>query len=392
VFRLVQCSIQFNRQSIRVDDIQLASPSDPPSYRSPFTISKDLLQASIDIPDQKEFPNLDGEQFDDIVNFFIFMMVNMEGSKVVLKAGSCMMSQQEIRPTCQSQYPSNIFVSHVLGDMEYASYQEMIDAEGLMQCLMRNNCGDKWANVRTDKGNPKSGTRLISEENPGKIYVALTNCKTKGEFDDKFQSYYMKQKVRSNVEVDENGRKLHLSYFSGRKMHPTYASGRRRHLIYGNGRRQHLTEKTGRKLHLTYGNGRRLHLTEKTGRRQHLTYGNGRRQHPTNKTGRRPHPTKKTGRKPYKQTLVKKDDKYSVKCEHCDTVRSVNKAPVKLYCKGDCKKNYVCNLELGSNEHWEVIAEADDREEQQENGIESDDGDGDFEFEMDISEFVPSIV
>ena len=63
-----------------------------------------------------------------------------------------------------------------------------------------------------------------------------------------------------------------------------------------------------------------------------------------------------------------------------------------LYCKGGCKKSYGCNLELWSNEHWEVIAKADDCDEQQENGTESDDGDGEFEFEMDISEFVPSIV
>ena len=56
-----------------------------------------------------------------------------------------------------------------------------------------------------------------------------------------------------------------------------------------------------------------------------------------------------------------------------------------LYCKGGCKKNYVHDLELGSNKHWEVIAEADDRDKQQENVIESDDGDGNFEFEMDIS-------
>ena len=151
---------------------------------------------------------MNGEQYDVIVNFFKYIMVNMEGSKVVLKAKSCMMSQQYIRPTCQSQYPSNVFVNHVLGDMEYASYQETIDAEGLMQRLMRNNCGDKCANVRTDKGitaKPKSGARLISEENPGKIYVAFTNCKAKGEYDDKYQSYYMTCKERSNVEVDKNG-------------------------------------------------------------------------------------------------------------------------------------------------------------------------------------------
>ena len=204
---------------------------------------------------------MNGEQYDVIVNFFKYIMVNMEGSKVVLKAKSCMMSQQYIRPTCQSQYPSNVFVNHVLGDMEYASYQETIDAEGLMQRLMRNNCGDKCANVRTDKGNtakPKRGAREITTENPGKIYVALTNCTTKGEYDVKYQSYYMKVKVRTNVEVDENGRKVGVQqcYFSGRTMHLTYESGRKP---------------------------------------QH-----------TKKTGRKPHPTNKTGRKPQKQTLVKK--------------------------------------------------------------------------------------
>ena len=69
------------------------------------------------MPDQKEFPNLNGEQYDAIVDFFIYIMVNLEGSKVVVKAGSCMMSQQEIRPNCQDQYPSNVYVSHVLGEM-----------------------------------------------------------------------------------------------------------------------------------------------------------------------------------------------------------------------------------------------------------------------------------
>jgi hypothetical protein len=182
---------------------------------------------------------------------------------------------------------------------------------------MRNNCGDKCANVRTDKGNTaraSSGTRQITTENLGKIYVALTNCKTKVEYNDKFQSYYMKRKMRTNVEVDENGQKVTVQ--------PCYFSGRTMHLTYESGRKPHLTEKTGRKPH------------------------------PTKKTGRKPHPTNKTGRKPQKQTLVKKDDKYTVKCEHCDTVRSVNKAPAMLYCKGGCKKSYGCNLELGSNEHW----------------------------------------
>ena len=87
---------------------------------------------------------------------------------------------------------------------------------------------------------------------------------------------------------------------------------------------------------------------------------------------------------------MNKDDLYTVKCKHCQTVRSVNNAPAILYCTGGCKKLYRCNLELGSNKHWEVRAEADDRDEQQENGTESDEGDDDFEFEMDISEFVPS--
>ena len=48
-----------------------------------------------------------------------------------------------------------------------------------------------------------------------------------------------------------------------------------------------------------------------------------------------------------------------VKCNRCDTVRSVNKAPAVLNCKGSLKKK----LEHGSNKHWEVIAEADDHDE-----------------------------
>ena len=77
----------------------------------------------------------------------------------------------------------------------------------------------------------------------------------------------MKWKMSTNVEVDENGRKVTVEpcYFSGRTMHLTYESGRKP---------------------------------------QH-----------TKKTGRKPHPTNKTGRKPQKQTLVKKDDKYTVKCK-----------------------------------------------------------------------------
>ena len=132
---------------------------------------------------------MDDKQVDDIVDFFKFSMVEMEGLNVVVKAGSCMMTRQEIRPNCQDQYPSNVHVGHVVGDMEYASYAEMLDAEGLMQCLMRNNCRDKCANVRTDKGNTaraSSGTRQITTENLGKIYIALMNCKTKIDYDDKF--------------------------------------------------------------------------------------------------------------------------------------------------------------------------------------------------------------
>ena len=218
------------------------------------------------------------KQVADIVDFFVKSMVEKGGSNVVVKAGSCMKSQQEIRPNSQAQYPSDIYVSHVLGGMEYNSYPMMVDAEGFLQQLMRNNCGDKCANVRTDKGNtakPKRGAREITTENPGKIHINFTNCTTKSEYEVKYQSYYMKQKVRSNVEVDENGRKRHL--------------------------------------------------------------------------------TDKTGRKPQKQTLVNIDDLYTIKCRHCDTVRSVNNAPAKVYCKGGCKKEYICNLELGSNKHWEVI-------------------------------------
>ena len=58
-----------------------------------------------------------------------------------------------------------------------------------MQCLMQNNCGDKCTNVWIDKGNmarASSGTRQITTENLGKIYVALMNCKTKIDYDDKF--------------------------------------------------------------------------------------------------------------------------------------------------------------------------------------------------------------
>ena len=151
---------------------------------------------------------MNDKQVRDIVDFYRICMVEKGGSNVVVKAGSCMKSQQEIRPNNQEQYPSDIYVSHVLGGMEYNSYPMMVDAEGFLQQLMRNNCGDKCANVRTDKGitaKPKSGARLISEENPGKIYVAFTNCKAKGEYDDKYQSYYMTCKERSNVEVDKNG-------------------------------------------------------------------------------------------------------------------------------------------------------------------------------------------
>ena len=231
---------------------------------------------------------MNDKQVRDIVNFYRICMVEKGGSNVVVKAGSCMESQQEIRPNNQDQYPSDIYVSHVLGGMEYNSYPLMLDAEGFLQQLMRNNCGDKCANVRTDKGNtakPKRGAREINTENPGKIYINFTNCTTKCEYDSKYQSYYMKQKVRSNVEVDENGRKRHLTY--------------------------------------------------KTGGKQHLT----------DKTGRKPHP----------RTLVNIDDLYTVKCRHCDTVRSINNAPTFLHCNGGCKKSYRCNLKLGSNKNWEVI-------------------------------------
>ena len=218
------------------------------------------------------------KQVRDIVNFYRICMVEKGGSNVVVKAGSCMKSQQEIRPNNQAQYPSDIYVSHVLGGMEYNSYPLMLDAEGFLQQLMRNNCGDKCANVRTDKGNtakPKRGAREINTENPGKIYINFTNCTTKSEYEVKYQSYYTKQKVRSNVEVDENGRKRY---------------------------------------------------------------------------------TYKTGGKPRINLItVNIDDLYTVKCRHCDTVRSVNKAPANLRCNGGCKKPYRCNLELGSNEHWEVI-------------------------------------
>jgi hypothetical protein len=231
---------------------------------------------------------LNDKQVADVVDFFVKGMVEKGGSNVVVKAGSCMKSRQKIRPNCQETYPSNVYVGHVVSKTEYNSYPMMVDAEGLLQRLMRNNCGDKCANVRTDKGNtakPKRGAREINTENPGKIYINFTNCTTKCEYDSKYQSYYMKQKVRSNVEVDENGRKRHLTY--------------------------------------------------KTGGKQHLT----------DKTGRKPHP----------RTLVNIDDLYTVKCRHCDTVRSVNNAPAMLYCNGGCKKTYACNLELGSNKNWEVI-------------------------------------
>ena len=198
---------------------------------------------------------MNDKQVADIVDFYKICMVEKGGSNVVVKAGSCMKSQQEIRPNSQAQYPSDIYVGHVVSKTEYNSYPMTLDAEGLLQQLMRNNCGDKCANVRTDKGNtakPKRGAREINTENPGKIYINFTNCTTKSEYEVKYQSYYTKQKVRSNVEVDENGRKRHL--------------------------------------------------------------------------------TNETGRKQQKQTLVKNDDRYTVKCKHCDTVRSVDKAPVVLYC------------------------------------------------------------
>lgn len=76
--------------------------------------------------------------------------------------------------------------------MEYDSHQGMIDAKGLMQRLMLNNCRDMCANVQIDKGNtakPSRLARIISRENPVKIYVAFTNCKTIGEYKAKFQSY-----------------------------------------------------------------------------------------------------------------------------------------------------------------------------------------------------------
>ena len=58
-----------------------------------------------------------------------------------------------------------------------------------MQCLKQNNCGDMCTNVWIDKGNmarASSGTRQITTENLGKIYVALMNCKTKIDYNDKF--------------------------------------------------------------------------------------------------------------------------------------------------------------------------------------------------------------
>jgi len=172
---------------------------------------------------RKDSPLLNEEQYNDVVDAFIFAMVEKGGLKVVCKAGSCMTSQQEIRPTCQSQYPSDVYVNHVLCPMNYYSYSVMIEAEGLLQRLMQNNCGNLCANVRTDTGttsNPKKGAREISKENPGKIYIAITNCKTRHEYDVKFKSYYMKRKENLDVELDENGRKRHECYFSGRKIIP----------------------------------------------------------------------------------------------------------------------------------------------------------------------------
>ncbi len=60
---------------------------------------------------------MNDKQVADIVDFYKICMVEKGGSNVVVKAGSCMKSQQEIRPNCQDQYPSNVYVSHVLGEM-----------------------------------------------------------------------------------------------------------------------------------------------------------------------------------------------------------------------------------------------------------------------------------
>ena len=60
-----------------------------------------------------------------------------------------MTSQQEIRPPYKPitvQYPSDVYVDHVLFHMEYDSYDVMIEGEGLLQRLMQNNYG----HLRTD--------------------------------------------------------------------------------------------------------------------------------------------------------------------------------------------------------------------------------------------------
>jgi|TARA_B110000114_G_C14708297_1_gene244230 hypothetical protein len=62
-----------------------------------------MLNLNLNLPDWEDFPNLNYKEFDDVVNFFIFAMVEMGGGlKVISKAGSSMMSQQEIHPTSQS--------------------------------------------------------------------------------------------------------------------------------------------------------------------------------------------------------------------------------------------------------------------------------------------------
>ena len=185
----------------------------------------------------------------------------------VVKIGSAYDSQVRTRTRNQAHYSKEYFDNDraEVFQMKFTNDIVGAEAEGYAIEYARSICIS--VNDRTEKAgsfsrNPKRGDLGFTTEDPGVIYLNPTHYSSRQGFRESYTSYYHKRQNYSADEIDENGRKIPLTYETGRKQHLTYETGREQHLTYETGRRgaSHLRDRSRAAYQLSHWRGRSTDL------------------------------------------------------------------------------------------------------------------------------------
>eukprot|EP00562_Extubocellulus_spinifer_P004459 CAMPEP_0178530890 /NCGR_PEP_ID=MMETSP0696-20121128/33132_1 /TAXON_ID=265572 /ORGANISM="Extubocellulus spinifer, Strain CCMP396" /LENGTH=245 /DNA_ID=CAMNT_0020162751 /DNA_START=575 /DNA_END=1310 /DNA_ORIENTATION=- len=152
----------------------------------------------------------------------------------VVKFGSAYYRQVRTRTKNQAHYSREYFDNDRTEVFQLKFTNDTVGAEAEGYAIEYAQSIGISVNDRSEKAgsfsrNPKRGDVGFTIEDPGVIYFVPTSYSSLQGFREDYTSYYHKRQNYSADEIDENGRKIPLTYETGRKQHLTYETGRKQH-------------------------------------------------------------------------------------------------------------------------------------------------------------------